>query len=257
LFLLRRTCLIGFALLLLISNRESFASGAFATDENSVNKERLVFSGLSDSAFNILCEAVIVEAYARVGREASVVLLPGKRRLSVSSSGELDGDTNLTKRASNLYPTLIRVAVPYLSLNWHLYVRHEFKDKAKSLPLEKMRLGVLRGLLYTNELTKGMEPVEANGVFQLFNLLSSNRVDAVISTDFTGDIILAHKFRNQRIEKIIPPLSSEPVFHYLQSKHADLVPEITLSLQEMFDTGRIDEIKRDLQNRLSEAGLEK
>ena len=31
------------------------------------NTNHLVFSGLSDSAFNILCEAIIEEAYARIG----------------------------------------------------------------------------------------------------------------------------------------------------------------------------------------------
>jgi polar amino acid transport system substrate-binding protein len=172
------------------------------------------------------------------------LLLPGKRRLSATASGELDGDTNLTKRASALYPNLTRIDVPYLSIGWHLYTRKQFKDKVSSLPLKKVRLGVLRGLLYTNELTKGVQPVEADGVSQLFNLLSSGRVNAVIFTGFTGDIFLANMFSSQQITKITPALSSEPIFYHLQNSEADLAAEITHSLQEMVDSGRIKEIKK-------------
>jgi len=216
------------------------------------NTNHLVFSGLSDSAFNILCEAIIEEAYARIGRNASVMLLPGKRRLSVTANGELDGDTNFTKRATDIYPELIRVDVPYLSLNWHLFVRRELEEKAKTLQLTELRLGVLRGLLFTNELTKGMQPVEANGVTQLFKLLTANRVDAVIFTAFTGDSVLASLPSNQQITRINPPISSEPIFHYLHRNHRNLVPKIAQSLQGMVDSGRIVEIKNELRDKLLE-----
>ncbi len=238
------------------SNGDTLADGTATKHANNVNQNELIFSGLSDSAFNVLCKAIIEEAYARIGRRANVVLLPGKRRLSMTANGELDGDINLTKRATKIYPELIRVDVPYMSLNWHLYVRSEFKEKASGLPLERLRLGVLRGLLFTNELTKGMQPVEANGVSQLFKLLTADRVDAVIFTAFTGDTVLTSHFSNHQIARLNPAISTEPVFHYLQRAHANLVPEITQSLQGMIDSGRIREIKDQVRAKLANRNRE-
>jgi polar amino acid transport system substrate-binding protein len=44
-----------------------------------------------------------------------------------------------------------------------------------------------------------------------------------------------------------PPLSESNFYHYLNSKHSEiLLPRITAVLQEMSDSGRIDEIREQI-----------
>jgi len=213
----------------------------------SLKNKPLVFSALDNSLFNILVGKILTEAYKAIGYEVEISYLPGRRSLAMGHSGLLAGEAGRTIKYRAIYPDMVLVKPSYVSIDWHLFVMDESLAVANEVDLGALKLGVLRGVLYTKKLTENMNPVFADGVEQLFNLLISRRVDAIIFSGFTGDILLASKHKNSGVLKRKTPLFSEKIYHYLEPDYAVLAPFIGESLQLMLESGRVKEIIEQYQ----------
>jgi len=213
----------------------------------SINSKPLVFSALQNSLFNIMIGNIVTEAYQSIGYDVEISYLPGRRSLAMGNSGLLAGEAGRTIKYQAIYPNMVLVEPSYVSIDWHLFVIDESLASADTINLETLRLGVLRGVLYTTKLTENMNPIFANSVDQLFNLLLLRRVDAVIFSGFTGDIVLASTLKKSVILKRKTPLSSEKIYHYLEPEYAILAPLISASLQQMLDSGKVKEIIEEHQ----------
>jgi ABC-type amino acid transport substrate-binding protein len=213
----------------------------------SLKSKPLVFSALDNSLFNIMVGKILTEAYAAIGYDAEISYLPGRRSLAMGNSGLLSGEAGRTIKYQAIYPNMVMVKPSYVSIDWHLFVIDEFLATANEVDLGTLKLGVLRGVLYTTKLTENMNPIFTNSVDQLFNLLLSRRVDAIIFSGFTGDILLAAKYKNSGAIKRKTPLFSEKIYHYLEPGYAILAPLIGESLQQMVESGRVKEIIEEHQ----------
>jgi polar amino acid transport system substrate-binding protein len=74
-------------------------------------------------------------------------------------------------------------------------------------------------------------------------MVASGRMDLALANRFTGEKII-HNLGFDRIFMLKPAVEVDPLFHYLNKKHAGLVPEITAVLRRMEMAGEIDAIKR-------------
>jgi polar amino acid transport system substrate-binding protein len=69
------------------------------------------------------------------------------------------------------------------------------------------------------------------------------RSDVVVANRTSGLAVLK-ELNLQEIKVLTPPLVSFPVFHYLNSKHAALVPKLTTVLQQMQKDKSIENIQK-------------
>jgi len=83
---------------------------------DSAAAETVRLSTFIDNPFSQLAARIITEAYRRAGFDAEILYLPGKRALLMSSDGDVDGEVSRVFAIGELYPSLIRVNVPYMTL---------------------------------------------------------------------------------------------------------------------------------------------
>ena len=198
----------------------------------------IVLSALQNSHFNQLCGQLLRAAYAYTDIEVEVLFLPAARGTLLSTSGSIDGDAGRTTRFKDEYPHMLKVEPSYISISWHLFVMDPLLAEQRDVELTKIRLGVLRGVLFTDKLTEGLQPLEANSIDQLFHLLLADRVDAVIFSGFSGDRAITSTFKGKQILKRATPVHVEPIFLFLHPKHSLIVPKVSSALRLLTQSGQ-------------------
>lgn len=220
-------------------------AAAALVSSSPLAEERHVTLSYFESPFQNLQVDILSEAYKRIGISATFTPFPGARALKMSSTGQLDGETNRIGKIKGKYPTLIQVPVPMHPLIGAAFSMDRSIKIESWEDLKPYDIGVMRGVPFYEKPTEGMDRTYANDYKQLFNMLVHDRVDIVVGTTFSSRKTIAENYPHQEIMKHKANLIYIDTFHYLHEKNKDLVPLIQASLQEMRDSGRIDEIVQE------------
>jgi polar amino acid transport system substrate-binding protein len=188
--------------------------------------------------------AVLKAAYARLGIDIKGIRLPAARALAQSDAGLTDGEVHRIKAIAPQHPQLLLVDVPINTVEAMAVSCNQPVDTSSLAAISGRRIGVKVGTLYAERLTKGMPnvtrmPSEA----MLMELLLAHRLDVVIG-DRPWALTQLAGVDHECVRINEPPLMSIPVYHYLNVRHAALVPDIRRVLQEMKDSGEMDGIVR-------------
>ena len=203
-----------------------------------VAAEQLVFSSVNEAYFTVgQCSSIIKHAYSSLGHELRIDLYPAKRALIMADAGRNDGELCRVATLEN-YDNLIRIDPPLLMLTITAFVRKNWTNKLEIDSLSKYNLGVLRGVVYTEKLTRGMSRSVHNNLDTLFRLLSGNRLDIVLAMKGDGIRYIRKNGLEGSIMALELPLAEVPIHHYLHKKHINIVPQITEALRELYDSGK-------------------
>lgn len=215
-------------------------------------EKKLTFAAIQNSHYNKFAARVIVEAYSRIGYDVEIHYLPGKRALIQSSSGELDGESNRVEAIANKYPTLIKVPSSFDDVvATAFYVDDKVILNSKD-DLADYQIGILRGVLFSEKLTKGYQRHYANSVKSLFNMLVQKRVDVILFTRLSGHAEIARNHRSKGIKAFPVSLLRIPVFNYLHEKNRQIVDLIDPILQNMRSSGEVERIKQDYLDQIGQ-----
>ena len=204
--------------------------------------EKLTFSAIEATFNTRISTQVMTEAYRRMGIEISVAEYPGKRALLYANLGETDGELFRIAGIEERYRNLIRVPVVINRLDGMVYTKgmHFPVDGWESL--RPYRVGVRRGILYSEKGTSGMGPFVANSYEGLFDALDKGVVDLAVMPRVNG-LANWEKLQTMGIRMLEPPVHSEPMYHYLHKRHAELAPALTKALRQMEEEGLIQGIR--------------
>jgi len=234
----------------------SFWTGGASFASAAEMSKDIIITGIWNNEFHILAGSIIKEAYGRIGFNASIRFLPGKRALIYSSRGKVDGELSRIFEVGEQYKTLIRVPVPYLSLKGTVFFLKNNVNIGSQADLADYKSGILRGVIYSDELTSEYQRMFGNNTYQLFNLLVKNRVDLVIATEVSGKLEAAINFNNYDIKTANNPLVEIPIYHYLHEKNKHFVPLIEPVLRKMLQTGEISKMREEyIERRIGLAKL--
>jgi len=203
----------------------------------------LVFSTIQRSTATKvdMSEKVLRKAYEKLGITIRVLPLPGKRSLSTSNSGKVDGELRRKIGVSHNFPNLIRISIPvefldvcFLKFNGHKTIKQQ--------DLSQYTVGIIRGGRTSKKIASSAKSsIEITKVKQLFDMIKYKRIDiAVANCRVLNEAILKTQFNEFTVQS--PPIVRTPLFHYLHKKHSALVPKITKVLAKMQDTGEIKNI---------------
>ena len=208
------------------------------------NISAVSLAGIDNSAYNILTGNIIKEAYRRIGIIARVNYLPGKRALIMSSKGIFDGEVSRIYSVGETHDSLIRVPVPFLSLKGRAFTIKESVKIRTPDDLTNYTSGILRGIIYSRNLTKNYRFHIGNSFNELFGMLLAGRVDLILTEELTGKIHVAEDFTNSNIRLEGGVLAEIPVFHYVHLKNKHLVPLLKAVLEEMLESGETERLKQ-------------
>jgi polar amino acid transport system substrate-binding protein len=208
-------------------------------------------------AYAAIAEAVLRQAYLRLGIGLVVDFMPGERSLVQANSGRTDGELYRRAGIERNYPNLIMVPVPIM----HIDIVAFSKDKRLVVKdwesLRPYRLAYVRGIKIIEENTVGMSVSPVLSTRNAFSMIDIGRVDVVLALRAAG-LEAIEALHLTGIGEHAPALASFPVYHYLNRKHADLLPALSAVLHQMAQDETISRIAREKIGALPAApGLDK
>ncbi|MEZ7197950.1 substrate-binding periplasmic protein [Pseudodesulfovibrio karagichevae] len=185
---------------------------------------------------------VLREAYSRIGITVEAKRLPAARSLEMAEKGQVDGEVNRIRAIEEQYPRLMRIDVPVNRLEGVVMTCSTSLEHVSLEAIRKLHLGIKIGNRYAEMLTDGMPTVtRLPHEEKLMKLLLEGRLDALLVDRAWAEAEMAKPGMGcLRVNE--PPLVVVPLYHYLNRRHAALVPLITAELRAMRESGEIDRI---------------
>lgn len=192
-------------------------------------------------------DRIVAEAFRRVGVAVKLVQLPSERSLQNADRGIDDGLYVRIAGLSKLYPNLIMVPEAVSEFVFTAFTRSPQLKAPAWADLRLRPVGFVTGWKIVERNLEGAANLKAaRDEEALFVLLDKDRVEVVVGGLHAGrEIIRAHGYLGMRA--LSPPLATEPMYIYLNKRHAGLVPKLAGALQGMRRDGTLQ--------RLTKAGL--
>jgi len=209
--------------------------------------KKIVLSGMYIIRSEIVLK-ILREAYSNLGMEIEFKEYPILRSTHYAHTGSVDGEIFKVNGVDKKYPNLIKIPVPLDTLELMVLTRKNSPLQATWPSLHRASIGYFRGIFFierqieTQNITNA-KTLETNE--QLIKMVSLGRLEAGLIARITGVMLLQkNPANNVMLHK--HPIAATPVYHYLNKKHADLVPQLTEILHRMKENGRMKEIRRSV-----------
>lgn len=210
-----------------------------------VFSQTLTFSTVQSAAIIRVNEAVLAEAYRRLGIIIQVRNYPAARALIESNSGKVDGELYRMAGISNRFHNLIMVPTPISSIEWMVFTRDQDLKVNGWASIASFNVAVERGILYVEQQTIGMKRELVNDNLQMMKMLELDRVQLVVDTRLDGASVL-RGLKNHSIRMLEPPLAKIDLHHYLHKRHQALVPKLDAILKQLQREGLAEQLTRSL-----------
>jgi polar amino acid transport system substrate-binding protein len=190
-----------------------------------------------------VAELVMAEAYRRIGRVLVMHKLPGERTLVMANEGTMDGELYRKLGMEREYPNLIIIPVPLLTYEIVIFTRGTDFVVNGWDSLKPFTIGYVRGIKIVKENTAGMKTEAVPAMEQAFQKLTMGRTDVVVGNRVSG-LAAAEALKIDDVKVLSPALASFPVYHYVNKKHAALVPALQAALQAMKADKTIEKLQK-------------
>lgn len=205
-------------------------------------QEKLTFREPDESAFTQYITATLEEAYHELGIQLEYVELPRVRGEQLATEGTIAGELGRTSSLERKRRELRRVPFPLFSFD--VIAVTDRRRCGFCRPAAYDSVAYVNGMDAITSVVTGLskEPsvVTPTDLEQVVKLIEAGRVDAAFMADF--------QYQGSPLSKnpnfITHSLSFEKGFHYLNEKHARLIPQLTYQLQKLKENGRIEALKK-------------
>ncbi len=194
-----------------------------------------------------IVDQIVLEAFARLGREAVITHLPAERSLLSASSGINDGDLVRVDGLQNNYPDLVQVHEQLINFEFVAFSKNPRIRMNDWEDLSGYSVGIVRGWKILEEKAVHSRLTKVDSLKLLFTLLEKDRADLVIYERLAG----LHAIQTMHLRDIYLaalPLKVQPMYLYLHRSHRDLVEPLVRVLKSMKQDGTFQRI---FANRLS------
>ena len=206
---------------------------------------------LQDPA-TLIAKKVVIEAYRRLKIGVEIEELPGERSLQNADYGTTDGELYRKAGIETQYHNL--VMVPVALMNYEIVVfSHSVTFPVNDWEsLRPYTVGFVKSIKIIEENTKGMRIEVATTLQNAFLKMMLGRSDVLVCNRLSG-LAMIKDMNLKQVRLLAPALAVFPVYHYLNKKHAELVPKLTSVLMEMQNNKIINDIQKSVTSNL---GLE-
>ncbi len=210
----------------------------------SHSAETLTVNTVGKHPFSTVLDALLQEAFQRIGVGLKTQELPGRRALKNANEGIEDGDAGRVRGTEKRYPNLIMI--PEKILDVHIVgfsktIDQELPGSWKAL--KPYNVGILRGHQHSEAMVTSYKTlVKADDSKQLLTLLDKDRADVVVTVMIEG-LSAVKEADLQGVKVVEPPLETVPIYPYLHKKHEALVGQLDQALKDMKKDGTYVEIR--------------
>lgn len=201
---------------------------------------QMKFATAVDARFSrTMAEQVLTQAYQQLGLKVEFVPLPIRRGYAMAATGELDGLA--LSVADSVDPALLKLDVPVALEETVVYTLNKQFKVAGFASLQPYTIGHITGLRYFESRLQGMKVDTAIDLDTLFRKLALGRTDIVVEAR-SSQCHLKSLGLGQ-IAILEPAVEVVLGRHFLNQKHAELIPRLTSVLRKMESDGSIKKIQ--------------
>jgi len=196
-------------------------------------------SNVNETGFEDL---IAKEMFRRIGIKVVLNFNPAERVLVNANNGIDDGILTRIGGIDKKYTNLIPLKENLFTADYVAFSHNKNIKIYGWNSLENLNVGIITGwkLLETN-ITSAKSLIKVKNSKQLFTLLSSGRVDAVVFSRFPGLQIIKDQGL-LGVKALEPPLAQRMRYFYLHKKNKALVPLATKALKAMKADGTYQKI---------------
>ncbi|BFM17180.1 transporter substrate-binding domain-containing protein [Maricurvus nonylphenolicus] len=230
-------------LIILLASSPSYAS------------KKLLFTTIQKSSVQAISHKVLEKAYARLGLDIEVLEQPGKRALHSSNSGAVDGELSRIAGINAEYENLLMIPIAINSVEIIVMTKDIIFPVSGWESIRGYRIGVVRGIIFTERGTQGMHVSPSNSYEQLFKMLMGGRVDIIVipyvsALENLRKSNYSEIYRSHGLKILKPVLTEHDLYHYLHVKHLALKDKLTSVLEDMQSSGEIAKIRQEYIDKL-------
>lgn len=197
---------------------------------------------LSTSEQTGMLDAIVKEAFSRIGLHADIVQLPSERSLLNANQGVTDGDLVRIDGLDKSYENLVKVPEKTCDFDFVAFTKSEGVQLAAGWDsLKPYSVGIITGWKILEDNVHSRILTKVDSPEALFTLLEKDRVDMIIYNRHEGYGVIT-KMKLVGVNVVEPPLESREMFLYLNKRHHDIVDGLAESLREMKMDGTFSEI---------------
>lgn len=193
--------------------------------------------------------AVLRKAYGRLHIKLEVTYLPLSRGLLEVNAGNADGDVARIAGVADEFPALLRVPTAVGAIELCAYLRDGAGSGIQTLndlTASTLKIGVRQGSRIASQALREVALSAVRTYESLFEMLSMERIDAAIAPCGTLNRLLP-KFDEAMRTKLRTvragiTLESQPLYHYLNKRNADLLVPLDRELVQMRKDGTINHV---------------
>lgn len=183
---------------------------------------------------------IVREAYRRSGLATSFELQPNERAIISANNGDTDGDTMRMAGLESKYANLVRIPEPVLHLNIIAFTAGLKFDVKDWESLRPYAICIVRGFKLGEARTEGMNrELPASPEAALRMVKAGNCQVATMGESLW---LLVDELQLGPLRSLDPPVEMVPLYHYVNARHAGLVPKLAEALKSMRNDGTIDAI---------------
>lgn len=215
----------------------------FSLNQQGFGVEKYTIStGFADNPTVKIVAPIIKEAYKRLNIEVQINNYPWQRALHASNVGIADAELFRSFVSEEEYPNLIKVDSPVYYVEFVACAKDPSIAITGWESIKQYDIGFMRGVKTIEQHTRTMNTASVNTAEQAFNMLKADYIDIVVAEYINGLIIL-RKLGTRDIFILEPPIEQIPVYHFVNKRHADLLPLLKNSLKTMNENGELYSLK--------------
>jgi polar amino acid transport system substrate-binding protein len=172
--------------------------------------------------------------YKKAGLKAKFIPLPHNRSLMSANAGLVDGDVGRVSSIEEKYSKLKRVGEKLMNLNGVVYTLNPDIQRYDDRLLDQYRVGYVLGVRWPQKKMAGKTATTAPNYAALFEMLLQGRVDLILATEASADAAMHDlEGRADKVRGLQPYVFSAPIYHYVNEKNINIVPQLERALKEL------------------------
>lgn len=224
-----------------------FTCSPIAASEQSKESDvtRLNFGEIIGSINQQVGILLLRNIYQRLNIQIFTTPMSSKRSIVESNYGRKDGELLRIKSANQSYPALIRVPSSIYYIQSQMFTLPDLQGTAINQKFwNKAKFARVGGVLHAQQAVEKYNIKHVHTLInsrQLFNFVSQGRADVAITSRLNG-LHFSQSQNTPTLTKLGTPLLTQPLYHFLNRKYAFLVPKIDKIIQNMRNSGELDQL---------------
>jgi polar amino acid transport system substrate-binding protein len=192
--------------------------------------------------------ALLTEAYRRIDVNVVFKEVPAVRALYEANEGLVDGDLQRIDGLSSRFTRLAQVRIPVNEFDAVVITRDKQFTPEGWSSIAPYSIGYHRGIVIFEKRTAGMRTDPAPSNELVLKKLQSGRTDIAVMPEADGRDLLA-TMPGHSLQMLFPPIERVPLYHYVNQRHAALVPRLESALRAMQADGSFAAIRARILDR--------